>query len=151
MMRLSTRGRYGLRAAYELAAHYGKGPLSLKTIAEKEEISEHYLEQLMGALRKAGLVTSVRGAQGGYELVRHPAEISVGDVIRALEGPIAPVECVDEFSPAPCDHVATCVTRLVWEKLRDSIVQVLDGMTLQDLCHEAKRLQAQQGPLMYYI
>ncbi|MDI3280045.1 MAG: Rrf2 family transcriptional regulator [Bacillota bacterium] len=152
-MRLSTRGRYGLRAMVDLALHYGQGPVALKSIADRQNVSDHYLEQLMGSLRKAGLVSSVRGAQGGYELVRRPAEITVGDVVRALEGPIAPVECVSEAADAAsvCGMINTCVTRLVWAKLRDSIAEVLDSITLEDLCAEARELQSKQDAFMYYI
>lgn len=152
-VRLSTRGRYGLRAMVDLALHYGQGPVALKSIADRQNVSDHYLEQLMGSLRKAGLVTSVRGAQGGYELVRRPAEVTVGDVVRALEGPIAPVECVSESADtaSTCGMINTCVTRLVWAKLRNSISEVLDSITLEDLCAEARQLQAKQDSFMYYI
>ena len=85
-MRLSTRGRYGLKAMYQLAIHYGEGPIPLKQIADKENLSENYLEQLVSQLRKEGLLTSVRGAQGGYMLAIPPREITVGNVLRVLEG-----------------------------------------------------------------
>lgn len=95
MMKLSTKGRYGVIAMYDLAMHAGdKEPISIKNVAERQEISEHYLEQLMGQLRKAGLVKSTRGAQGGYFLARSPKDVTVGDIIRVMEGPIAPVDCL---------------------------------------------------------
>lgn len=139
-MKLSTKGRYGVAAMYDLALHYGKGAISLKSVAQRQGISEHYLEQLMGTLRKAGYVKSVRGAQGGYALTKNPAEISVGDIIRIMEGPIAPVDCLlaDDASSTFCERVDICVTRGVWAKVRDSINSVIDSITLADLCKEEK-------------
>ncbi len=140
-MKLSTKGRYGVAAMYDLALHYGEGPISLKSVAMRQEISEHYLEQLMGTLRKAGFVKSVRGAQGGYTLTKDPSKISVGDIIKVMEGPIAPVDCLltDDVSNAYCQRAGVCVTRGVWAKVRDSITGVLDSITLADLCEEEKK------------
>lgn len=136
-MKLSTKGRYGVTAMYDLAMHYGKGPVPLKLTAERQNISEHYLEQLMGGLRRAGFVRSSRGAQGGYELTKDPASITVGDIIRALEGPIAPVDCVIDDEPSDyCGKSASCVTRSIWAKVRDSISNVVDSITLADMCKE---------------
>lgn len=132
-MKISTKGRYGVRAMGELALYYGQGPLPLKEIAEKQGISEHYLEQLMGALRKAGLVKSVRGAQGGYILNRSPKNITVGDVIRVLEGPLTPVDCVSKDNAEACEKAGACMTRKIWEKMRDSMAEVVDNITLQDM------------------
>ena len=95
-MRLSTKGRYGLKAMFDLTVNNGSEPISLNNIAKRQDISEHYLEQLMAILRKSGLVQSVRGAYGGYILARKPSEITVGDILRALEGPIGLVDCVLE-------------------------------------------------------
>ncbi len=134
----------------DLAIHAGEGPVPLKAIAEHQGISEHYLEQLMGGLRKAGLVTSVRGAQGGYSLGREAAEITVGDIIRALEGPIAPVECVDDGA-TPCERVEQCVTYTVWRRLRDAMVEVLDAMNLAELAEDAQRRAKATASPMYYI
>ena len=139
-VKLSTKGRYGVSAMYDLAVHYGQGPISLKNVAQRQEISEHYLEQLMGTLRKAGFVKSVRGAQGGYSLTKTPEEISVGDIIRVMEGPIAPVDCLlsGKEDNKYCTKACTCVTRGVWAKVGDSITQVLDSITLQDLCNQVE-------------
>ena len=137
-MRLSTRGHYGLKAMFDLANNYGSGPISLKTVAERQNLSDHYLEQLIAMLRKAGLVKSMRGAKGGYFLAREPSEIRVGDVIRALEGPIAPVHCVSEIDPGSCNEADYCITRTVWARVRDGIAKVLDSITLADLCREAE-------------
>jgi Rrf2 family protein len=124
---------------FELAQHYGTGPVSLRAIAERQEISEHYLEQLIAGLRKAGLVSSVRGAQGGYILARDPADIKVGDIVRVLEGPIAPVECVNDNETEHCLRSEFCITRGVWEKVKDSIEDVLDSISLADMCREAEK------------
>ncbi|MGI6092206.1 MAG: RrF2 family transcriptional regulator [Negativicutes bacterium] len=140
-MKLSTKGRYGVAAMYDLAMHHGQGPISLKSIAQRQEISEHYLEQLMGILRKAGYVKSIRGAQGGYSLTKDPSKISVGDIIRVMEGPIAPVDCLLDDSCRDnnyCEKADMCVTRGVWAKVRDSINNVLDSISLADLCREEK-------------
>lgn len=140
-MRLSTRAEYGLRAMYELARQYGQGPISLRSIAEEQGISENYLEQLIAVLRKSGLVESVRGPQGGYMLASPPEIITVGDVVRVVEGPIAPMECVNESSEAiGCGRAGTCASRIIWEKVRDSINEVLDGFSLLDMVREAEKL-----------
>lgn len=137
-MRLSTRGHYGLKAMFDLAQNYGSGPISLKTVAERQNLSDHYLEQLIAMLKKSGLVKSMRGAQGGYVLAREPSEIKVGDVIRALEGPIAPVYCVSEKDPGICDEADYCITRTVWARVRDGLAELLDSISLADMCREAK-------------
>jgi Rrf2 family cysteine metabolism transcriptional repressor len=107
--------------------------VAIHTIAERQNISGKYLEQLIAPLKKAGLIKSIRGAQGGYILGRSAAEITVGDVIRVLEGPIAPVDCVSEVNPDDCNRAEYCVTKQVWSRLRDSISEVLDAYTIEDL------------------
>lgn len=124
----------------ELARNYGKGPLPLKTIARKNSLSEHYLEQLASPLRNAGLINSVRGAYGGYKLSKEPCEITAGDVIRVLEGPITPVEGIEEEEAAQ---------QALWMRIRDAVKDVLDSSTLQDLIqHDHKK---QQEAYMFYI
>lgn len=150
-MRISTKGEYGIRAMLDLALHYGQGPISLKTVAERQDISEHYLEQLMATLRKAGLVISVRGAQGGYELAKPPSEMAIGEIIRVLEGPISPMPCVDQDGGQPCKQVEGCATRQLWRRLRDSMTDVLDSTTLEDLCQQALALGAREDSFMYHI
>jgi len=150
-MKLSTKGHYGLKAMFDLAQHYGEGPIPLKSVAERQELSEHYLEQLISGLRKAGLVKSVRGAQGGYTLAKEPSEIKVGDVIRVLEGPIAPVDCVNDDDAECCHKADYCVTRNVWEKVKDSITEVLDSITLEDMCKDAEKARLANNYYMYYI
>ncbi len=152
-MKLSTKGRYGVRAMIELALRYGEGPIALKNVAESQSISDHYLEQLMGSLRKAGLVVSVRGAQGGYMLNKEPGNIRLSNIIRALEGPIAPVDCVtDEPGEEICEQMDTCVARGAWLRLRNAMVEVLDNITLQDLVEETKNIKEDETDnYMYYI
>lgn len=140
-MKISTKGRYGVAAMYDLAMHYGEGPVALKSVAQRQKISEHYLEQIISTLRKAGYVKSIRGAQGGYTLTREPNRISVGDIIRIMEGPIVLVDCLlpDTGDTDCCERAGICVTRGVWAKVCDSITQVLDSISLADLCNEEKR------------
>jgi len=142
-MRVSTRGEYVVRAMFDLALNAGEGPIALKTIAERQMVSEHYLEQLMAALRKAGLVKSKRGALGGYELADSPANVSIGEIIRVLEGPITPVDCLDtQTASGPyCGAPDRCVLRNLWKDLQDSMTQVLDNTTLEDLRQNAYRLE----------
>jgi Rrf2 family cysteine metabolism transcriptional repressor len=139
-MKISTKGRYGLTIMMELANRYGEGQMSLKAIAQKHDLSEHYLEQLVAPLRNAGLVKSIRGAYGGYILARSPEEITAGDVIRVLEGPISPVEFEEEEDPAK---------RHLWMRIRDSISEVLDSTTLQDLISYEEK--GQSDSYMFYI
>ncbi|SDC64820.1 MULTISPECIES: RrF2 family transcriptional regulator [unclassified Candidatus Frackibacter] len=144
-MKLSTKGRYGVRAMFDLALHYGEGTTPLRSIAERQNISEHYLEQLIAVLRKSGLVNSVRGAHGGYLLAKEPPEITIGDIIRALEGPIAPSDCVAEDVEKDCENIEECITRLIWKQLQESINEVLDSISLEDLRQEAINAKQKDG------
>lgn len=133
-MRVSARELYGLRAMSEFARHYGQGPLSLSEVARSQGISQAYLEQIAIDLRRAGLLRSKRGAQGGYYLVRAPERTTAGDVIRALEGSILPVRCVTAGdSCTPCAREEDCSARGVWERVRDRLVETLDAISLADL------------------
>ncbi len=149
-MKLSTKGRYGVKAMVELALAYGEGPIALNSIAEKQGISIHYLEQLFASLRKAGLVRSIRGAQGGYVLGDKPQKITVGDIIRTLEGPLAPADCVVEDNVNDCNKAELCVTRNLWVKIRDSINEVVDSITLQDMLDDYEKIHSNNS-YMYYI
>ncbi|WP_025641261.1 RrF2 family transcriptional regulator [Schnuerera ultunensis] len=142
-MRLSTRGRYGLKAMFQLALHYGEGPIPLNSIASAQELSENYLEQLVSTLRKSGLLNSVRGAQGGYMLAKSPEDITVGNILRALEGDMAPADCVIDNSNG-CEKEENCVTKLVWMRMRDSINQVIDSISLQDMLDEQAKMESKQ-------
>lgn len=123
-MKISTKGRYGLTIMMELARRVGEGPTSLKSIAERHGLSEHYLEQLVSPLRNAGLVKSVRGAYGGYTLTKAASDLTAGTIIRVLEGPVSVVDFDTEDDPAKRD---------LWLRIRDSIASVLDSTTLEDL------------------
>lgn len=131
-MKLSTKGRYGLRALVDLALHEKTEPVSLGSIAKRQDISEGYLEQLMRKLKNAGLIESVRGVQGGYRLKKEPEEISIGEILRALEGDLRPVDC-DGFSEGGCDRADACVTKYIWKKINDSVQETVDHITLQEL------------------
>lgn len=136
-MKLSTKGRYGLRAAVELAARQQNGPVSLSIIAAGQGVSEAYLEQLMRSLKKAGLVTTARGKTGGYLLTREPKDISVGTLLSALEGTTAIVDCVDVEAEV-CDKACTCAARPLFLTLQNRINAVLEQTTLQDLTDDYK-------------
>lgn len=131
---VSTRSEYGMRLMVELARHFGSGPISLHAVAAQEDLPEAYLEQLAAGLRAAGLVKGKRGAGGGYVLAQSPTEIRAGDIIRALEGPISPQICTAEGDPVVnCVREPFCDTHTVWQRLRDSMVAALDGITLASL------------------
>lgn len=130
-MKLSTRSRYGIHAMYDLACAGPGEPQSIKAIAERQRIPEAYLEQLISPLRKSGLVKSVRGAQGGYLLARPPEEITVGQVVRSLEGDLNLVDCLAEENA--CERACSCATRVVWRKLNDGLNRIADSITLRDI------------------
>jgi len=151
-MNLSTKGRYGLRALFQLALMDSSKPVPLNVIAQKQGLSEPYLEQLIAPLRKAGLVESIRGVRGGYKLARKPEEITVGEILRVLEGPIAPAKCATEAGAVAeyCELEADCVVREVWIQIRDSIAQVVDNITLADMVERQRLLKQARSP-RYYI
>jgi len=130
-MKISTKGRYALRLMLDLALHTDGGPVSLRDVSRRQGISDKYLEQIVTPLSRAGLVKSVRGAGGGYLLTRSPAEYTVGDILRPLEGSLAPVACAEEG--ACCHQRDKCVTVEVWEQIYQAVSQVVDHITLQDL------------------
>ena len=140
-MKLSTKGRYGINAMYDLAQYGGDVPQPTKAIAERANIPEAYLEQLISQLRRSGLVKSVRGAQGGYLLARSPDEITVGQVLRSLEGDLDLVECL--AGEDACHRATACPTRVVWKKLRDGLNEIVDGITLQDMLDDYQRMSAE--------
>lgn len=138
-MKLSTRCRYGIHAMFDLAQNAGSGPQTIRSIAERQLIPEQYLEQIIGVLRREGLVSSVRGAQGGYMLSRPPAEITIGQLVRLLEGPVLMADCIDDADA--CIRSGQCPSRLVWGRLTDCINRVVDSITLQDMLEDHVRLQ----------
>lgn len=139
-MILSTKGRYGLKAVFELALNYGSGPVSLKKISEKYNISENYLEQLFAKLKKGGYIETVRGAQGGYLLAREPKDITVGMILRTLEGEITASDCL---SKEICSRESICATRGIFEKIERSINDVIDNITLADMYEDNKKIIAE--------
>ncbi|KAF0196369.1 MAG: BadM/Rrf2 family transcriptional regulator [Bacillota bacterium] len=134
-MRLSTKGQYAVRAMVVVALHDSTGPVPLRYIAEIEDISEQYLEQIFMDLRKDDLVTGLRGARGGYVLNRPAEEITSGDIVRAVEGPIVLVDCDHDGA---CQRAHVCATRALWARVSESMSQVLDGTTLADLANWAR-------------
>ncbi|MDD6232688.1 RrF2 family transcriptional regulator [Frisingicoccus sp.] len=146
-MKLSTKGRYGLRAAVALAMYAKDEPVSISTIAAREELSESYLEQLFAKLKKAGLVHSIRGTNGGYQLSRPAEDISVGDVLRALEGNMVIVDCPD--SESQCAKYGSCVTKYVWKRINNSINDTMDAITLEELVLNSDGMTEQKGQKAY--
>ena len=139
-MKLSTKGKYGLRAMIDLARFSETEPVSIGCIAARQKLSERYLEQLFSLLKKAGLVKSIRGASGGYVLAQEASEISVGDVLRALEGNLEPVRCAAFYSEEGCMASEECVTKYVWQKINDSINKTVHEIKLDELVKESKVL-----------
>ena len=132
-MKVSAKEQYGLRAMVELARQYGSGPVSLSEVAQAQDISLDYLEQVVPALRNAGLLNSTRGAKGGYELARSPDRISIGQVLRALDGNILPVRCAGDECREACARTDDCGARTVWQTVHDQVEHTLDSMLLADL------------------
>lgn len=147
-MKLSTKGRYGVRAMLDLAQHYGEGLILLKDVARRQEVSERYLEHLFLALKAAGLVKSVRGARGGFMLARPPAETKLVDIVNVCEGQLCVVECVIE--PDLCTRSPRCAARDLWMELKMAMEGVLSSLTLQDLVERQHRKE-QVTTAMYNI
>lgn len=139
-MKISTKGRYGLRALIDLARYSEIEPVSISSIAARQKISERYLEQLMTLMKKAGLVKSIRGAGGGYVLDREMEEISVGDVLRSLEGNLEPVECTGFDEEDSCEAAGGCVTKYVWQRINESINKTVNEISLKQLVEESKQV-----------
>lgn len=140
-MKLSTKGRYGLRAMIDLAIYSETEPVSIQSIADRQNISERYLEQLMAKLKKAGLVTSTRGAGGGYRLAKETGDISVGDILRALEGDLRAVTCGAQEGEGGCEKADLCVSRYVWQRINASITNAVDTMYLDQLVGKSKEIE----------
>lgn len=142
-MKLTTKGRYGLRAVIDLAMYAKHEPVSLSDVAERQSISISYLEQLVAKLKKAGIVQSTRGAQGGYALAKEPEEISVGEILRALEGSLSPVDCsaIEGEGETECSASNFCVTKYVWKRISDSINDTVNNMFLSELLNESNKVK----------
>jgi Rrf2 family transcriptional regulator, cysteine metabolism repressor len=147
-MKISTKVRYGARAMLELASHYGKGPIELKEIAKREDISIKYLEQVIIPLRTGGLVKSIRGSKGGYSLAKPPSEILLNDLVEILEGPLDLVECLR--NPTTCRKVPTCATRDIWKDVQEAIYRIFHSITLEDMLNR-KGEKENLIPPMYEI
>jgi Rrf2 family protein len=153
-MKLSLRGEYALRALVVLGLHHGKSVLSIQTISAQQNIPKRFLEQILNDLKSAGVVESKRGIAGGYRLSKPPEEISLAVVIRHIEGPLAPVSCVSEkfYARCTCPDEARCGIRSVMKEVRDAISNILEGVTVAEMCGRVKQLQgAQANPLDYAI
>lgn len=149
-MKLSTRGRYGTRAMVDLAVHHGNGSILLKDIAKRQEVSLKYLEQLITPLRAAGLVRGLRGARGGYQLARQPKEILLSEIINALEGLPAPVDCLTDKMNCSRSHI--CATQELWGQIYSSVNTILENRNLQDMANRQIELTGKDSKEdMYYI
>lgn len=149
-MKLSTKGRYGLRAMVDLAVNSSEDHVSLCSIAERQNVSENYLEQVFSILRKAGLVKSIKGAQGGYVLSDSPSNLKVGTILRALEGDLSVVDENDEENTASTKSIQYCIKVKVWDRMNESLNQVIDSLTLEDLADEYRRIN-DENIVMFYI
>ena len=138
-MKISTKGRYALRLMIDLAQHDAAGYIPLRDISRRQEISAKYLEQIVVQLSRAGLVTATRGAQGGYQLARHPAQYTVGEILRITEGSLAPVACL-EHDPVECPRAEDCITLDFWRGLYDAVNRYADSVALEDLVSRGKTL-----------
>ena len=147
-MKISTKIRYGTRAMLELACRFGEGPIDLREIADRQNISLKYLEQVITPLRASGLVKSVRGSKGGYSLAKHPSKITVNDVIEVLEGPIDLIECLKDAKA--CQRSSFCVTRDIWEEVSRAIDGIFRSITFEEMVNRKKEKEGQSSP-MYQI
>ncbi|PKH45910.1 AsnC family transcriptional regulator [Dehalococcoides mccartyi] len=144
-MKLSARGRHSMEAMFDLAVHYGEGPILIRDVAQRRKISEQYLAQLFIPLRIAGLVRSVRGANGGFVLARDPKKIKLSDIVKATEGSTSPSECVDD--PRVCWRGEGCITRNVWLRIKKATDEILDSINLDNLVQQWKESGSPEVPL----
>ena len=148
-MKLSTKGRYGVRLMIDLASQFGEGPVLLREISEREEISEKYLWNLINPLKAAGLVTATRGAHGGYILAKPHSKITMKDILRVLEGPLCLVDCVEK--PSACNRAPICPARDMWSEIADGIDRILITTTLADMAERQKAKREKQASGNYLI
>jgi len=140
-MKISTKIRYGARAMLELACHYGEGPIELKEIAKRENISIKYLEQVINPLRSGGLVKGIRGSKGGYSLAKPPSEICLFDIVETLEGPLYLVDCIKDSKR--CRRSSSCVTRDIWSEVSEALHRVLKSITLDEMVR--RKIEKENG------
>jgi Rrf2 family cysteine metabolism transcriptional repressor len=150
-MRFSAKAEYGVKAILELATQPGQGPVQVRSIAKNQGLPVRFLEQVMNALKKAGLVESVRGAQGGYLLNRSPKEISLGDVLEAIDGQMAETRCISDRKKPRCEDAGNCAVQDVWAEVKHSFTGILDSITLQDICERKRQKERQRKVLMFHI
>ena len=150
-LKITTKGRYGLETIVDLAIHEKGGPVAIKSIAERCQISDAYIMQLFIVLRRANLIRSIRGAQGGYHLTKPACDITVGEVLRALEGPLSPVDCILDKSGTTCDRFETCSTKDLWLDIMHALDHVVDNISLDDIiaCYHTSHCENQN--YAYYI
>ncbi|HSB78788.1 MAG TPA: Rrf2 family transcriptional regulator [Candidatus Methylomirabilis sp.] len=137
-MRISTKGDYATRALQDLALHCDKGPVPIEAVARRQALPVRYLEQLLLTLKRAGFLGSKRGVNGGYYLAKAPREITLGQILRAVDGPIVPIFCVDGPPREHCDQEQACVLRDVWSDVRDAVSAIVDHTTLEDICERIR-------------
>lgn len=143
-MRISKKGDYATRAMQDLALHYEEGPIQIEEIARRQHLPARYLEQILLSLKRTGFVESKRGMSGGYYLAKQPREITVGAIIRAMEGPIIPIFCVDSGPREICVEEPYCSLRDIWVDVRNAVMQIVDQATLEDLCQRSRTKQERQ-------
>lgn len=157
MRTLSKKTQYSLRALYALTRYYGSGPVLISKLAVEEHIPQQFLEQILLNLKQRGLVHSKKGKGGGYQLGKDPSQVTVGSIIRLIEGPLAPLPCASETAYRKCDECVderVCGTRFVMRQVRDAVAAILDNVTLSDVTNrmeEARAAIEPEEPLMYYI
>lgn len=152
-MKLSVHGEYALRALLVLGLHYGPSVVSIQTISQEQNIPKRFLEQILNDLKGSGAVESKRGMAGGYRLARPPQEITLAAVIRHIEGALAPISCVSErfYEKCSCPDEARCAIRNVMKEVREKIVEVIEKVTIAELCERAKKLSTQPGSALDYV
>ncbi len=138
-MRLSTKGEYASRAMLELAFHYENQPLHIRDISRAQSIPQRFLEQILLQLKRAGYLRSRKGPDGGYYLSRPPADINIAEVIRVMDGPLAPIDCVSVTAHEVCPHEKSCSLKLLWKEVRDAVAEILERTTLEDLVERSKK------------
>jgi Rrf2 family transcriptional regulator, cysteine metabolism repressor len=144
-MRLSTKGEYASRAMLELSVRCEEGPLHGYEIATAQEIPQGFLEQILLLLKRAGYIKSRKGRSGGYQLAKPPSEITVAEVIRVMDGPLAPIDCVSVMAHEPCPMEKTCGLRWLWKEVRDSVAEILERTTFADLVEKSGRRRRSSG------
>ncbi|MDO8682886.1 MAG: Rrf2 family transcriptional regulator [Armatimonadota bacterium] len=147
-MNFTAKEDYGIRAIIDIAINRGDTPVQAKEIAARQGIPEQFLEQLLAALRRAGIIRSIRGAGGGYDLAKAASQITVGDILRTLSGPVVPIRCVNELDMDKCDRQGTCGLMDLWQRLKASISEVIDTTTIQDLVEAHQATHGMQSYMM---